>query len=1147
MINHITEKTKNKIQENFTLMLQAFQTDAICLISKQFGDHYKIEISIDTKEAEIQSLTAEILLDIIELLSQENEEVIFIPNVLKWINDKKYSKTIHASFPSLYIIPIHDTAKNIAAYICMLNKSSKEYTSLEKSLIQVFSENLETTIQTDAFIKQVKSRSNYEIEKKFQLIFDAVPEAISFNELESHKTISVNKAFIEYSGYSEEELMGKSGTELNLWFNEDERLEYRRLFAEQGYVDNFEAKFSNRIGEVFDGLISGKIVNVSGKNYILVIIRSINKLKKAQKELEESEKKFRKVFDSLPDYLSITDIKTREFVEVNDYFIVNSGYDRNQIMGKTALDINMWADVNEQKEHLKLIHKHGGVSNFPMKYKHPEGRIIHGVISSSTIYLNEKPYLLSAIRDIDELMMTKEELRKSEKKFKMFFQSSPDAISINRYSDEEFIEVNDSFLKETLYSRDDLIGKSLFDFDIWVNKEDFQVFVNEINENNEVQNFETKFRKKNGDTIDALVSASISNIEGIPHLITIARNIEDIKQVQKVLEESESRYRTIAEKSHSGIIIINDKYEITYSNPRFTDLFGHTDQESLGKDIRDMIHPDSMNIVLDRYKKRQNNIAVPDFYEFQLITKNKQVRDVEIRSSVYTDINGNIRTISQLSDITETKKALRKNKLLEEKAQNYLDIAAVMMLVLNNKGEVILLNKKACEILEYNEEELINKNWFQNCVPNSVNQEAQESFNTLFSNNPIIEYTEGLIITKSGNERMIAWHNSLLRDDDGHIMGVLSSGEDITEKLSNVRIINRSRAVAILWRNEKNYPVEYVSDNIFKLLGYTAYEFMNQHIKYIDLIHPDDVQTVLNEVVEFSEQDGIEFYKHEYRMITKDNDIIWVEDHTDIQRNSSGEITNYDGVLLDITEKKLADIELLKAKEKAEESDKLKSSFLANMSHEIRTPMNSIIGFSSLLEEDEIEDGEKKVFINRINKNGQLLLGLINDIIDISKIEANQVNFNFEDIDIPSFFESIKEIFSFQAQEKSISLKYQISKNIDSIQFKSDNIRLKQIMINLIANAIKFTPKGGGIIFGSKLIKGCIQFYVKDTGIGIDKKEIPHMFDRFRQADMISNSNYGGTGLGLSISKGLIEKMGGKIWIESKLNKGSSFFFTLPL
>lgn len=1140
MINTFSKKTNDKIINNFKLMLHSFQADLVCLVKVVEKNKHEIILSLDKEQNSVQQKYKAFLLEILALSSPSNTEDVFISDLDNWLLNKNITDRLNhfknLPFSSLYLSLLDTPIEGSKYYIALLNKSKKEFSDIERSLVQVFNENITLSLPV-----------NQEIDQKFKLIFDAVPEAISFNELDSHRTVSVNKAFLKYSGYTEEELMGKSGIDLNLWENEWERLKYRELFEKDGFVDNLEATFVNKKGKVYQGLISGSVVTVSGKGHVLTIIRNIDLLKNAQINLEKSENKFRKVFDSLPDYLTLADLETLKFVDVNDYFVAESGYSKEQLLGTTGYELGMWVNEEERVEFRRLIREKGTVSNFRFKYKHPNGSHLHGLMSSKTILLDDKPFLLSSIRNIDELIITKEYLRRSEQKFKLFFQSSPDAISINRYSDEVFVEVNESFLNETQYTREELLGKSLMDFNLWVSNKDLLFFINEINENKEVSNMETQFRKKDGEILNTLISASISNIEGVPHIITIARNINEIKRVRKVLEDSESRYRRIVEKSHSSIIIINENYQIVYANKRTSDLFGYALTEIIGTDIRDLLHPNSTALVLDRYEKRQNNVPVPDVYEFQIIRKNKEVRDVETRSSVYKDIDGKVKTISQLLDITENKKALRKNRLLEEKAQNYLDIAAVMMLVLNEKGEITMINKKACHILEYEESELIGKNWFKYCVPDSVNKEALEDYKNLFKNIPILEYSEGLIVTKSRKERMIAWHNSLLHDDDGKIIGALSSGEDITEKLNNVRFINLSRAVVINWKNEEGFPVEYVSENVYKLLGYTANDLVESKVRYIDLIHPDDLPRVLQEVEKYSSKKNIQYFNHDYyRMITRNGKVKWIEDRTDIHRNSDGDIINYHGVLLDVTDKKTTEFELLEAKEKAEESDRLKSSFLANMSHEIRTPMNSIIGFSGLLEDSDVEEDEKRLFISRIKNNGQLLLSLINDIIDISKIEANQVNFHYTYIDIHEFFKGLNEIFKHQVAEKSLELVCSLPKNITEIKLHADINRLNQIMLNLLSNAIKFTSKGK-IEYGSLVDGDYIQFYVKDSGIGIDKEEQKKMFNRFQQAKMVAGSNYGGTGLGLSISKGLVEQMGGEIWIESELGKGATFLFKLPL
>ncbi len=237
------------------------------------------------------------------------------------------------------------------------------------------------------------------------------------------------------------------------------------------------------------------------------------------------------------------------------------------------------------------------------------------------------------------------------------------------------------------------------------------------------------------------------------------------------------------------------------------------------------------------------------------------------------------------------------------------------------------------------------------------------------------------------------------------------------------------------------------------------------------------------------------------------------------------------------------------AKEKAEESDKLKSVFLANMSHEIRTPMNGIIGFSEILTDQTFDFEERKEYLEIIHSLAKNLMQLIDDIIDISKIEANQLNLNKEVFYINDVMDELERIYALRIKketEKSITLKKSIPLEKEKSKVYTDLIRLKQVLNNLLSNAIKFTEEGT-VEFGYELSNQKEWlFWVKDSGIGISEKEQTHIFERFRQAEYNALKNPQGTGLGLTISKNLVELLGGSIWLESKPGRGSVFYFTIP-
>ena len=252
------------------------------------------------------------------------------------------------------------------------------------------------------------------------------------------------------------------------------------------------------------------------------------------------------------------------------------------------------------------------------------------------------------------------------------------------------------------------------------------------------------------------------------------------------------------------------------------------------------------------------------------------------------------------------------------------------------------------------------------------------------------------------------------------------------------------------------------------------------------------------------------------------------------------------GTLTDITERKKSEEELRDAMEKAEESDRLKSAFLANMSHEIRTPMNSILGFMDLLKEPDLERDEKDRYIGIVNESGERLLNTINDIIEISKIESGDIKVVNQEINIQELLAYYENFFLPATSSKGLQFQLVQSSNLKHVVIYSDKNKLDSIITNLINNAIKFTAVGS-IEFGCEVNKDELLFFVKDTGVGIEKERQKAVFERFVHADPDKTRGYEGSGLGLSICKSFVEMLGGKIWNSSKMKQGTTFYFTIPL
>jgi signal transduction histidine kinase/CheY-like chemotaxis protein len=250
-------------------------------------------------------------------------------------------------------------------------------------------------------------------------------------------------------------------------------------------------------------------------------------------------------------------------------------------------------------------------------------------------------------------------------------------------------------------------------------------------------------------------------------------------------------------------------------------------------------------------------------------------------------------------------------------------------------------------------------------------------------------------------------------------------------------------------------------------------------------------------------------------------------------------------IFLDITERKVAEAELVKAKEKAEESDRLKTAFLNNISHEIRTPMNAIVGFAALLSEPDTDDLERKSYIDIIMQSSNHLLEIISDIVDISNIDAKLAKSVEREVNVKATLKMLYDQFLPRSEEKNLKLLVEYGLPDQDLLIRTDSTKLTQILSNLVNNAIKFTDEGS-IKIGIRHMDGFLEFHITDTGIGIPPLHHSKIFNRFYQVQNSTTRMYEGTGLGLSISKANVELIGGRIWLDSYPGKGSTFYFTIP-
>lgn len=332
----------------------------------------------------------------------------------------------------------------------------------------------------------------------------------------------------------------------------------------------------------------------------------------------------------------------------------------------------------------------------------------------------------------------------------------------------------------------------------------------------------------------------------------------------------------------------------------------------------------------------------------------------------------------------------------------------------------------------------------------------------------------------------------------------------------------------------------YSSRGMIDIYGVTPEEVREDATPVFGQLHPDDSDYIVSSIQESAHT--LQNYHSEFRVVLPGKGTGWRLCDAKPERMKDGSTLWY-GIISDITERKQAEMELIAAKKKAEESDRLKSSFLANMSHEIRTPLNSIMGFASLLPEEKSKEQINR-FSDIILQNSEQLVNIIDDIVLYSKLQTGIFSFKPTLFEAHKLMTSIQQSFDLPVYQKEVKLVYQCNL-CETTKIYSDYEKLRQIITNLVSNAFKYTVKGE-IVLSCNMKDDFFQFSIKDTGIGIPQEDLPKIFTRFYRGSNVDEAKDRGTGLGLSIVKELVELLKGQIWAESEPGKGSAFYFTIP-
>ena len=870
------------------------------------------------------------------------------------------------------------------------------------------------------------------------------------------------------------------------------------------------------------------------------------KLKESEERLRESEEKFRSLFENIALGVYRTTPSGR-ILMANPALVRMLGYTTFEELAQHDVDDRFRPDLRSVFK--ELIETEGRIIGLESALVKKDGTVLY-VRESARAVRDDSGNILyyeGTVEDITERKRAEESLRESEEKYRRIVELAPDGI-ITVNLEGIVTSCNTAFLNLTGYSKDDVVGKHFAELptiqerDIILYNEAF----NSLAKGDTPQPFEFTWLHRDGTLRSGEAHISIMKKgDEIIGFQSIARDTTERRRIEEA-------YHSLVEYSLQGLAIIQD-FRIVFTNTALSEMLGYTIEELKSfssEDLKKMVHPEDQPGAWRRFIQRLDGVETSPHYEFRVIRKDRKIRWLESFSNQIM-YQGKPAVQVSFIDITERKqieKALQSERDKMKALIEGLDRTGIGIDIVGIDYRVLLQNKTLRE--EFGD--LIGGLCYEEYIGSDEPCTICPMRNAIKNNT--VESAE--IVNIHGKH--IKLISAPLPNADGTVDKAIEIAIDITERITAEEALRESEEKYrslfeelrdALYISTREGTFVNVNQTALELFGYTREEMMALDVQDL-YANPGDRAAFLQEI---EEKGSLKDY--EVKMRTRNGSVMDCLLTSVVWRDSEGEILGYQTIIRDITNRKKMEEKIKnytrdleeKVAERTDElrrANRLKSEFLANMSHEFRTPLNSILSFTDilLLEIDGSVNGQQKQDLEMIKESGEDLLALVNDLLDISKIEAGMMELLLEQVVPEEAVSSVVSQLAIKAEEKGLSLTVNVPDDLPAVL--ADETRLRQILRNLLENALKFTEKGE-VLIGAYHKDEKVIFWVRDTGIGISEEDQKLIFDKFRQVP--GGKGSGGAGLGLSVAKELVEFHGGRIWIESELGKGSTFSFSIPV
>jgi PAS domain S-box-containing protein len=946
-------------------------------------------------------------------------------------------------------------------------------------------------------------------------------------------------------GYAPDEVVGKR---ISDFVDSEEVADVGKAFAqlaqERDCVVSRELRVQHKQGSA--RVIEGTAKNLLDNPYVTGIVinyRDITERKQAEEALKASEGQYRTLIENANEAIVVAQDGMLKFV--NPKATELTGNSREELTSRPFSEL-IHADDRDMvvERHLRRLKGEQFPFIYPFRIVDNEGDIKWVEISAVLIQWEGRLATLNFLSDITDRKQMEQELESNRARLISIFQYSKEGM-VTVDLENRILDVNKAFGDIFGFTRQELRDKPLDD--LIVPERLYHTEAKELDEKAlaSFHDYETVRKRKDGTEIDVSISAGPLRARGqLTGRFVIFRDITERKRAEDALRESEEKYRNLVERSNDGICILQDGM-VKYTNPRLVQMWGGTVEEVVGTPFANYVDPDELPKVFDRYQRRMTGEHMPPMYETVLRRKDGAKAYAELNAGLIT-YEGKPAELLMVRDITDRKRAQEALHESEEKLRRILESVGHGIAVTDLNGIVADVNEKTLNLCRASSKsEVLGKSAVKTIAPRD-RERALADMSELIQQGGV--RTEQYILTRAdGTEYPAEISISVLKNAEGSPVGFVNVIGDITERKKaeealqeSYEIINRSPAVVFLWRNLEGWPIDYVSENVNNLFGYTAEEFVAGKVSYAAVVHPDDLDRVGEEVLSHSKEERKEF-PQEYRIITKTGEIKWIDDRSWIRTNEEGEITHYQGIVLDMTERKQAEERERQLQQELAVASRLSTvgEMASGIAHEINNPITSVIGFAQLLMQKDIPD-DMKEHVKTINDSAQRVAGIVKRLPSFARQQKPERVY----ADINDIIETTLAMRAYAMEASNIRVVTQLDPELPRTM--ADASQLQQVFLNIILNAeteMRLTHSRGKLLVKTERVDNAVRISFEDDGPGIAKENLARLFDPFFTTREVGQ----GTGLGLSICHAIVAEHNGQIYPKSNLGAGVTFVVELPI